>query len=131
MSIDQSMLVLTKEPFVGYMPKDICALISGEISEENLALAFVCVSNKTGSLFCELDEGDEWVLYAYHAWEEVHEQLMEMIFAILIKEGSLREIPATGKYYALNPFMERNGYHCLSGWWVPKENEKPIGLKQT
>ena len=120
MSIDQSMLVLTKEPFVGYMPKDICALISGEISEENLALAFVCVSNKTGSLFCELDEGDEWVSYAFHAWDEVREQLMEMIFAILIKEGSLREIPATGKYYALKPFMERNGYNGLSGRWVEK-----------
>ena len=80
MSVDQSMLVLTKEPFVGYMPKDIRALISGEISEENLALAFVCVSNKAGSLFCELDEGDEWVRYAFHAWNEVQEQLMEMIF---------------------------------------------------
>ena len=83
MSIDQSMLVLTIEPFVGYMPKDICALISGEIAEEKLALAFACVSNKAGSLFCELDEGDEWICYAYHAWNEVCEQLMEMIFANL------------------------------------------------
>ena len=123
-SIDQSFLVLTKEPFIGYMPKDIYALISDEISEENLALVFVCVANKTGSLFCELDEGNEWARHAFHAWDKIHEQLMEMIFAVLIEEGCISEVPVTGKYYALKPFMERNGYHCPSGWWVPKENEK-------
>ena len=127
MSIDQSMLVLTKEPFVGYMPKDICALISSEISEKNLALVFACVSNKAGSLFCELDEGDEWVRYAFHAWDEVQERLMEMIFAVLIEEGRISKVPDTGKYYALKPFMERNGYSCPSGWWVPKDNEKSPG----
>lgn len=42
MGIDQSMLTLTKEPFIGYMPADICALISGEISKENW-LWFLCV----------------------------------------------------------------------------------------
>ena len=115
MSIDQSMLVLTKEPFVGYMPKDIWTLNSGEISAESLALAFVCVSNKAGSLFRELDEGDEWVRYAFHAWNEVQEQRMEMIFAILTEEGCISEVPVTGKYYALNPFMERNGDHSPSG----------------
>lgn len=121
MGTDRSMLVLTKEPFAGYMPKDVCKLIDGEISEETLATLFARVSNKTGILFCELDEGDKWARYAFHAWEEVHEQLMDKIFGILIEEGLVKEEPLTGKYNVLMPFMERNGYHCPSGWWVPVE----------
>ena len=121
MGTDQSMLVLTKEPFAGYMPKDVTKLIDGEMSEETLATLFARVSNKTGILFCELDEEDQWARYAFHEWEEVHDQLMEKIFEILIGEGLVKEVPLTGKYYVLMPFMERNGYHCPSGWWVPKE----------
>ena len=115
MGTDQSMLVLTKEPFAGYMPKDVTKLIDGEMSEETLAMLFARVSNKTGILFCELDEEDQWARYA------VHDQLMKKIFGILIGEGLVKEAPLTGKYNVLMPFMERNGYHCPSGWWVPKE----------
>ena len=121
MSTDQSMLVLTKEPFVGYMPQDVRALIDGDIPEKTLALLFARVSNKSGILFSELDEDDKWARYAFHEWEEVHDQLMEKIFGILIEEGVVYEVPTAGKYNALAPFMERNGYHCPAGWWVPIE----------
>ena len=43
--MEQNMLILTEEPFSGYMPEDIRRKMSEAIEEPVLAELFACVSN--------------------------------------------------------------------------------------
>lgn len=111
-----STLVLTKEPFTGYMPADVHSLLKEPIPDELLAKLFACVDNQATSLFCDLDEGDQWTEYAFWEWREIMEELIERICTILESETGQRRLDR--KHAEVHPFMERNGFHCASGWWV-------------
>lgn len=111
-----STLVLTKEPFTGYMPADVRALLNERIPDAALAGLFACVDNQATSLFSDLDEGDQWTEYAFWEWREILEELIERICTILESETGQQRLDR--KHAEVHPFMERNGFHCASGWWV-------------
>lgn len=116
MSIYDGMLILTEEPFTGYMPADVRTLLKEQIPDAQLARAFACVHNHATSLLCNLDEGDQWMEYAFWEWQEILEELIDQICAILESENSLH--PLVRKHAEVHPFMKRNGFHCPSGWWI-------------
>lgn len=87
MNTYDSMLVLTEEPFIGYMPADVSTLLTEPIPDALLARLFACVDNQVTSLFCDLDEGDKWTEYSFWEWREILTELMERIYAILESEG--------------------------------------------
>lgn len=120
MSVYDSILTLSEGPFTGYMPVDVRALLNEQIPDALLASLFACVDNHATSLFCDLDEGDQWTEYAFWEWREIMEELIERICAILESETDQREL--VRKYAEVHPFMKRNGFHCTSGWWVQMDS---------
>lgn len=124
MSNFDRMLVLAREPFVGYMPDDVRGLLKEPMPDVLLASLFACVANQTSCLLCDLDEGDNWTEYSYLVWEEIEEELIQRIYAILEREGKLVQRKSVGKYEKVRSFMERNGFCCSSGWWVPMDSTK-------
>lgn len=127
MSNFDRMLVLTQEPFVGYMPDDVRGLLKEPMLDVLLASLFACVANQISCLLWDLDEGDNWAEYSYLVWEQIEEELIQQIYAILEREGKLVQRKSVGKYEKVRSFMERNGLCCPSGWWVrmdsAQENE--------
>ena len=121
----ENTLILTVEPFVGFMPADLRAWLKENNADADLAAALAAVHNHIGTLGYELNEVDDpWLFYAFDAWYEIEAELYELIFKSM-KQSNLRgetnySFSQQG-HYRLVPFMERNGFRSGSGWWVKSD----------
>ena len=116
-------LILTTDPFVGYMPADLRNWIAANQSDPDLALALAEVHNHVGILGHELDETDDhWLIYAYEAWWEVENELYDLITASMRRSNQQGEtvynLSQPGLHWLVKPFMEKNGFRDGTGWWV-------------
>ena len=121
-------LILTTEPFVGFMPADLRAWITEHSSDQNLAMALAEVHNHVGILGHELDETDDhWLIYAYEAWWEVEKELYDLIVASMRhsnQQGKTNyNLSQTGLHWLVKPFMEKNGFRDGTGWRVQTDTE--------
>lgn len=121
-------LILTTEPFVGFMPADLRAWITEHGSDTDLAMALAEVHNHVGILGHELDDiDDHWLIYAYEAWREVEKELYDLITASMQRSNQQGEtaynLSQPGLHWLVKPFMEKNGFQDGTGWWVQTETE--------
>ena len=121
-------LILTTEPFVGFMPTDLRAWIAEHSSDPDLAVALAEVHNHVGILGHELDDVDDhWLIYAYEAWWDVEKELYDLIIASMRRSNRRGEtdynLSQSGLHWLVKPFMERNGFRDGTGWWVQTETE--------
>ena len=121
-------LILTTEPFVGFMPADLRAWIAEHSSDPYLAMALAEVHNHVGILGHELDDVDDhWLVYAYEAWWDVEKELYELIIASMCRSNqqgkTTYNLSQPGLHWLVKPFMEKNGFRDGTGWWVPTETE--------
>lgn len=119
-------LILTTEPFVGFMPEDLRSWLRVYDGDGNLAQALAAVSNHTGDLGHEMGESEDyWLLYTYDAWSELEKEICEMIRESLKRSNQDRyteyDLSEQRLYYLVKPFMEQNGFRDGSGWWILKE----------
>ena len=85
-------LILTTEPFVGFMPEDLRSWLRVYDGDGNLAQALAAVSNHTGDLGHELGESEDyWLLYAYDAWSELEKEICEAIRECSLKRSNGNE----------------------------------------
>ena len=129
MSLPNNTLILTKEPFAGFMPADLRAWLQDHNKDADLATALTEVSNHTGRLGHELDEvNDCWLIYAHDEWWELEKELYNLIISSM-RQANLRgeenyDLERGGLYNIVKPFMEKNGFADGSGWWLPRESAK-------
>lgn len=126
--LPENTLILTTEPFVGFMPSDLRMWLTDHNTDADLASALAEVNDHAGLLGHELDEvEDRWLLYAFEAWCEVELELYDLIFESMKQSNQRGEtkynLTQEGLYYRVKPFMERNGYQDGSGWWVKSKEE--------
>lgn len=121
----QDLLILTWEPFVGFMSDDVRRWLEEEPSEERLALALSTVEKKAAFVRDEVYEADDvWEEYAACEWEDLVEELVYRIEAMLIAEnqsGANHDLSAREWRQRIVPFMQRNGYEDCSGWWIRRK----------
>ena len=123
MSLPNNTLILTKEPFVGFMPADLRIWLRGHNKDADLAVALAEVNNHTGRLGHELDEvNDHWLVYAYEEWWKLEKELYDLVISSM-RQANLRgeanyDLERIGLYNIVKPFMEKNGFRDASGWWV-------------
>ena len=128
MNLPNNTLILTKEPFVGFMPADLRAWLQDHNEDVDLAVALAEVNNHTGHLGHELDETDDhWLVYAYEEWWEVEKELYDQIICSM-KQANLNgeasyDLEKEGLYNIVKPFMEKNGFRDGSGWWIPNKSK--------
>lgn len=107
------------------MPDDVRRWLEEEPSEERLALALSTVEKKAAFVRDEVYEDDDvWEEYAACEWEDLVEELVHRIEAILIAEnqsGANHDLTARGWRHRIVPFMQRNGYEDCFGWWIKKK----------
>ena len=117
-----NLLILTKEPFVGFMPNDAREWLQAHTSEHELAVAFAHVDNKASQLVyaCQ-DEDDYWADYSFEEWYDLSKELESKIRSVLKERNELLSTKS-GSRYLLVPFMLSHGYRDGSGWWLPIEN---------
>lgn len=121
-------LILTTDPFVGFMPADLRDWITMHNTDPDLALALAEVHNHVGILGHELDEMDDhWLLYAFEAWWEVEKELYDLIVASMRHSNqqgkTTYNLSQPGLHWLVKPFMEKNGFRDGTGWWVHTEPE--------
>ena len=126
--LPENTLILTTEPFVGFMPSDLRIWLADHNTDTDLASALAEVNDHVGLLGHELDEvEDRWLLYAFESWREVELELYDLIFDSMEKSNQRGEteynLSQEGLYYRVKPFMERNGYRDGSGWWIKLEED--------
>ena len=126
--LPENTLILTTEPFVGFMPSDLRMWLTDHNTDADLASAKAEVNDHAGLLGHELDEvEDRWLLYAFEAWWEVELELYDLIFESMKQSNQRGEtkynLTQEGLYYRVKPFMERNVYQDGSGWWVKSKEE--------
>lgn len=124
----ENTLVLTVEPFVGFMPDDVRAWLSSHPDDRSLAIALAVVHNHTGSLGHELDDSDDpWLIYAYDSWEELDCDLYARTFKVMEAANQRGEasydLSPKGWYNVVKPFMKKNGFLDGTGWWIPNEDQ--------
>lgn len=107
------------------MSDDVRRWLEEEPSEERLALALSMVEKKAAFVRDEVYEADDvWEEYAACEWEDLVEELVYRIEAMLIAEnqsGANHDLTARGWRQRIVPFMQRNGYEDCSGWWIKKK----------
>ena len=129
MNLPNNTLILTKEPFVGFMPTDLRVWLQDHNKDADLAMALAAVSNHTGSLRHDLDEVDDyWLLYAYEEWWEIEKELYDMII-FSMKQANMREetnydFEQVGLYNVVKPFMKKNGFRDGAGWWIDEYDRR-------
>lgn len=121
--LPENTLVLTVEPFVGFMPNDIRLWLSEHTDECFMAAALAAVSNKTGSLGHELDDSDDyWLHYSYDKWWELEKELYDLIYKAMVSANqrgdASYDLSSKGWHYVVKPFMEKHGFRDGAGWWV-------------
>ncbi|MBQ8171813.1 MAG: hypothetical protein IJZ95_07500 [Oscillospiraceae bacterium] len=100
-----------------------CSEVSTELE---LASLYATVSNKAWYIednIYDFNEGTDEYRSACdltRRWFALEEKLRTRIFAILISEGVT--IPQKGQNQVIIPFMKRNGFLDMGGWWIA-ENE--------
>lgn len=119
----ENTLILTTEPFVGFMPNDLRGWLRSNREDKDLATALAEVHNHTGCLGHELDESnDQWLTYAFEEWWKLEKELYELIRSSMQQANQSGranyDLAQNGLYYLVKPFMEANGYRDGSGWWV-------------
>ena len=123
MRLPNNTLILTRAPFVGFMPDDLRAWLQDHKEDADLATALAEVSNHAGRLGHDLDEVDDhWLVYACEAWWELEKELYDLIISTM-EQANLRgeanyDLTKIGRYNIVKPFMERNGFADGAGWWV-------------
>ena len=122
----ENTLILTQEPFVGFMPGDVRIWLRKHVDDASLAAAEAAVHRQVGHLGHELDETtDPWLDYALDEWWELELELVtEIIHRLKIEnqtKGTNHSLEMHGFYYTIRPFMEANGFRDGSGWWISDE----------
>lgn len=125
-----NLLILTREPFVGFRPEDIRLWLKTNPTEANYALALSEVQFKVSDACDEVcDVGDSWSYLVLDEWEELETVIVEYMQAVLLNEnqsGAKHDLTMPGWRYRILPFMERNRYRDASGWWIKKSNSTTI-----
>ena len=108
-------LILTRDPFFGFMPCDLRLWLEGHTTDHDLATAFAEVHSRTGLLGHELDETDDpWLLYAFEEWWSIQEYLYEQIIRSMQQANQSGtenyDLSQKGLHFLIKPFMERNGF---------------------
>lgn len=121
-------LILTTDPFVGFMPADLRDWITMHNTDPDLALALAGVHNHVGILGHELDKTDDhWLIYAFEAWWEVEKELYDLIVASMRLSNQQGKtdynLSLPGLHWLVKPFMEKNGFRDGTGWWVQAETK--------
>ena len=121
-------LILTAEPFVGFMPVDLYAWVNEHSSDRDIAVALAEVHNHVGILGHDLDEvDDQWLIYTYEAWWEIEKRLYELILASMRRSNQHGEtaynLEQSGLHWRVKPFMEKNGFQDGNGWWIHAETD--------
>lgn len=110
-------MIIERGVLAGYTAEDVSEWLSLHADESCLAIAMAAVGNKTGSIRHEIS--NDWAMEeVYSRWANLEKELYERIISILVKENGLPQVK--GKYFQIQPFMERNGYRAGSGWWIEK-----------
>ena len=121
----QNTLILTREPFVGYMPDDVRLYLSAYPDDRTLANAMAEVWNQAGRLGHELDETDDhWTEYAYWEWQELMRELIATVtarMALAVQRGEASYDLTKHGIWLIEQFMLRNGYYNGTGWWCEQE----------
>ena len=121
----QNTLILTRDPFVGFMPDDVRKYLTEHSDDRTLANAMAEVWNHAGSLGHELDETDDhWIEYAYYEWWDLERE----IFATIAARMEMADRCGEASYdltkhgiWLIEQFMLRNGYDNGAGWWCRQE----------
>lgn len=109
----QNTLILECVPFVGFMPVDVRQWLKEHLASKDLAGAMAGVANKVGELCHEADETDDpWIDYAVEEWWELYLELFDEIRAAM---GETYDPAIRGSHYAIQTFMEQNGFRDGSG----------------
>lgn len=102
-------MILTKEPFVGFMPADLRIWLREHNKDTDLAVALAEVN-------------DHWLVYAYEEWWELEKKLYDLVISSMRQANLWGEanydLERIGLYNIVKPFMEKNGFRDGSGWWV-------------
>ena len=126
--LPENTLILTFEPFLGFMPDDLRSWLLAHHEDSDLAAALAEVHNHVGLLGHELDEVDDnWLFYAFDAWWELEKELYDLIITSM-RQTNLRgetnyNLDQKGLHYLVEPFMEKNGYCDGSGWWISAKEQ--------
>ena len=124
----ENTLILTVDPFVGFMPNELRAWLCEHTDDASLAAALAAVNNHTGCLGHDLGEvNDPWLLYAFEEWRVLEKDLYGIVFksmetAVLRGEADY-DLTREGLYYKALQFMEKNGFRDGTGWYIESENE--------
>ena len=130
--LPENTLILTAEPFLGFMPADLRSWLQDHHEDNDLATALAAVNNHVGLLGHELDEVDDnWLLYAFEAWWELEKELYDLVIGSM-QQANIRgeahyNMDQKGLHCLVMPFMERNGYKDGSGWWVQANRDNNAG----
>jgi len=97
-------------------------------TEQELASLYATISNKAwyieDNIYDFEKNTDEYkaVCTITERWFALEEKLRARIFDILITEGVA--IPQKGYNQILIPFMKRNGFLDMGGWWIAEDELK-------
>ena len=116
------MVVMAKEPVPNMSAAEVKAYFENKHTEKDVADAYAIAHNKFW--WVEDNEYDYQEGTPEHIsaraitdeWGALMTEYKTRIFDILTSEGVT--IPATGQTEILVPFMVRNGYANINGWWI-------------
>lgn len=118
----ENLLILTREPFVGFRPEDIRSWLKTNPTESNYAIALSEIQFKVSDARDDVfDVGDVWSYYVLDEWEKLETEIVEYMQDKLVGEnqnGAMHDLSKPGWRHRILPFMERNGYRDASGWWI-------------
>ena len=121
-------LILTKDPFFGFMPSDLRVWLQEHNQDGDLATALAAVHTQAGLIGHELDESnDPWLIYAHEEWWAIEQFLYDLILSSM-RQANLcgtanYDLSQKGFHFLVKPFMEQNGFRDGSGWWISTEDE--------
>lgn len=107
-------VIMVKDPLAGISADMWRNILGDEYTESALAASLADVWNEVGWLMHEVDDEDcaSEVKERYESWCSLQLELIQKVAAILQCECKTPYIKL------LTPFMERNGYRDVSGFWV-------------
>ena len=118
--MEYSLYTLHEEPFIGFFPQDFLHWLKSDRSDEQLAEAYMIVSNHCGCLMHMVAEDDPWLEQAYEDWHQVEMKTVTMILSRM-KQLSNDCSMDKGIHYKIAPFMIRCGYHDNNSYWLKNE----------
>jgi hypothetical protein len=119
-------VTISSDPFKGYCPDNIRKWLNENDNEKGLAMAIARVDKHIGLLMHDLSFLEEPELSlassAFYDWRKLQDELFAKVINILEAENAAekanRKISDKGSRNVIMPFMERNGFHDATGWWV-------------